>query len=47
MRTLLAAIFLLFSAYWLCATEADSYSAAMKMATNLNKPILLEFWRDN
>ena len=47
MRNVLTAIFLLFSASWLFATEADSYSDALEKATKLNKPILIEFWRDN
>jgi hypothetical protein len=47
MRNMLSAIFLLFSASWLFADEADSYAAAIEMSAKMNKPIIIEFWRDN
>jgi hypothetical protein len=31
----------------LSAAEAESYDQALKMATKLDKPILIDFWSDN
>ena len=47
MRNMISVIFLLISVSWLIADEADSYSGAIEMAVKLNKPILIDFWRDN
>jgi hypothetical protein len=40
-------IFILLTVPWLSADEVDSYDTAMKMAAKMNKPILIDFWRDN
>jgi len=38
---------MLISISWLFADEAVTYSEARRMATKFNKPILIDFWRDN
>jgi len=47
MKLFTTVIFLLSSFSLLAAAEAESYDQALKMATKLNKPILIDFWSDN
>jgi hypothetical protein len=47
MRNIMSIVFILTSVFGLFADEAETYSSAIEMAANLNKPILIDFWRDN
>ena len=47
MKLFTTAVFLLLTFSLLTAAEAESYDQALKMATKLNKPILIDFWSDN
>ena len=47
MKILSITIFLLSTFSLLTAAEAESYDQALEMAAKLNKPILIDFWKDN